>query len=296
MKVIAAVDASAASEDVLSEIAIRRWPDGTRFEVLTIADTGQLSMGEAVVEELQVTAREVAQRAADRLAAAGFQAIARTQWGDPKTAILDYAADGVADWIVIGAHTSLIDGFLLGSVAKALIRQAPCPVEIVRRSEWRKDKDPGKRILLATDGSEASELAARSIASRPWSKGTQVRVFSAVELSISTLQAFEPPMVHSQAVEEMRVQALLSAEAAIGRAREILESADVTVSEALSVLFEKPAKVIIDEARDWGTDMIVVGSHGRRGWSRLWLGSVCEAVAMHAKCCVEVVRQTPSPA
>ena len=49
----------------------------------------------------------------------------------------------------------------------------------------------------------------------------------------------------------MRVKVLLSAETAIGTAREILEAADLTVSEALSVLFEKPAKVIIDEAKDW---------------------------------------------
>ena len=141
MKVIAAVDAFAASEDVLSEIVTRTWPEGTRFEVVTVADTGHLSTGEAVADELQATAREVAQRAADRLAGAGLHATACPQWGDPKTAILDYAADGAADWIVIGAHTSLIDGFLLGSVAKALIRHAPCPVEIVRPSEWRKDRD-----------------------------------------------------------------------------------------------------------------------------------------------------------
>lgn len=241
-------------------------------------------------------AREVAYRAAARLAAAGFHTTACPQWGDPKTVILSYAGDGAADSIVTGAHTSRIDGFLLGSVAKTLIRQAPFPVEIMRPSEWRKDDDAGKRILLATDGSEASAEAARSVASRPWPAGTQVCILSSVELSISTLQAFEPPVVHSEAVEEMRADALLRAQGAIRRAHEILAGADVSVSESLSVLLEKPAKVILDEARQRGADLIVMGSHGRRGWNRLWLGSVSEAVAMHAKCCVEVVRpQHPKP-
>jgi nucleotide-binding universal stress UspA family protein len=40
----------------------------------------------------------------------------------------------------------------------------------------------------------------------------------------------------------------------------------------------------------WGADLIVVGSHGRRGVDRYLMGSVSEAVALHAHCSVEVVR------
>ena len=47
---------------------------------------------------------------------------------------------------------------------------------------------------------------------------------------------------------------------------------------------------IIDSAAAWGADLIVVGSHGRSGISRLLLGSVAEFVARHAKCSVEIVR------
>jgi len=38
-------------------------------------------------------------------------------------------------------------------------------------------------------------------------------------------------------------------------------------------------------------DLIVMGSHGRRGLDRLVMGSASESVAMHAHCSVEVVRQ-----
>ncbi|HET8674534.1 MAG TPA: universal stress protein, partial [Blastocatellia bacterium] len=51
-----------------------------------------------------------------------------------------------------------------------------------------------------------------------------------------------------------------------------------------------PKYTITDEADDWGADLIVVGSHGYRGLTRLWLGSVSQTVASHAKCSVEIVR------
>jgi nucleotide-binding universal stress UspA family protein len=52
-----------------------------------------------------------------------------------------------------------------------------------------------------------------------------------------------------------------------------------------------PAReVILGEAEALGADLIVVGSHGRGFWKRLLLGSVSQAVATHAACSVEIVR------
>jgi len=50
--------------------------------------------------------------------------------------------------------------------------------------------------------------------------------------------------------------------------------------------------LILQQANEWGADLIVVGSHGRRGLSRFLLGSVSEAVALYAACSVEIIRQT----
>ena len=47
---------------------------------------------------------------------------------------------------------------------------------------------------------------------------------------------------------------------------------------------------IIDYAAAWPADLIVIGSHGRRGLDRFLLGSVSEGVVRHAPCSVEVVR------
>jgi nucleotide-binding universal stress UspA family protein len=52
-----------------------------------------------------------------------------------------------------------------------------------------------------------------------------------------------------------------------------------------------PRSVILDEAKEWDADLIVVGSHGYTGIKRLLLGSVAQSVVSHAPCSVEVVRQ-----
>ncbi len=52
----------------------------------------------------------------------------------------------------------------------------------------------------------------------------------------------------------------------------------------------KPAEEIVRIARDWGADLIVLGSHGRSGLKRALLGSVAEGVLRGAHCAVLVVR------
>jgi nucleotide-binding universal stress UspA family protein len=52
-----------------------------------------------------------------------------------------------------------------------------------------------------------------------------------------------------------------------------------------------PRTEIVDEATEWRADLIVVGSHGHTGLTRLLLGSVAQAVVAHAPCSVEVVRR-----
>ena len=54
-----------------------------------------------------------------------------------------------------------------------------------------------------------------------------------------------------------------------------------------------PKSKIINAAEAWGADLIVLGSHGRKGLQRFLLGSVSETDMRHAHCSVEIVRLPP---
>jgi nucleotide-binding universal stress UspA family protein len=84
------------------------------------------------------------------------------------------------------------------------------------------------------------------------------------------------------------------AEAAVKDAVERIESGKTSRLEITTKIISGSAReMILDEAERWDADLIVLGSHGYRGWRRFLLGSVSHAVATHAHCSVEIVRQKP---
>ncbi len=290
MKVLVAVDHSAASQAVVQAVAARTWPPKTCVEVLNVVEPVHLWTTSQTVQEAGRESVALIQAAAQELAARGLEASSVSLPGDPKRVILDRALESNADFIFVGSQAvSPVTRFLLGNVGSAVVRHAPCSVEIVRAHEGQV---PGiRKILLATDGSEFSERAARSIAQRPWPAGTEIVALSVVELVLGTAQAWlEPPYIDSAELEPLREEAMKRAQNAVGAAVEILSKAFPKVQESISVLLDGPKNVIIDEAGKIGADLIVVGSHGHRGIERFMLGSVSEAVALHAHCSVEVIR------
>jgi nucleotide-binding universal stress UspA family protein len=62
------------------------------------------------------------------------------------------------------------------------------------------------------------------------------------------------------------------------------------VSVTTKVMEGSPKDMIVEEAQDWGADLIVLGSHGYGRVRRVLLGSVASAVVAEAPCSVQVVR------
>jgi nucleotide-binding universal stress UspA family protein len=61
--------------------------------------------------------------------------------------------------------------------------------------------------------------------------------------------------------------------------------------QATAVVAEGEARTaILDQAEKWRPDLILLGSHGRRGLDRFLLGSVSEGIARHARCSVQIAR------
>jgi len=143
------------------------------------------------------------------------------------------------------------------------------------------------KILLAIDDSPYSSEAVRAVAARPWPPGTTVRVLSAVE-------QIPPPAAElwydaGGDLERARQELTKRAEQLTARVAESLAASGLKAAPV--VRQGDPRSVIVDEAKEWGADLIVLGSHGYTGLKRLLLGSVAQSVVSHAPCSVEVVRQ-----
>ena len=291
MKILLAIDASAASEAAVNHVASRPWPAGATVEVLSVVEPSHIVQVPELVETVKQRTEQMVVRAAEQLRRSGKEAAPMVLCGDPKSVIVDRAGHTSADFVVLGSHGYTgVTRFLLGGVASAVVRFSPCSVEVVRSPGAEKTSRLGMRVLLATDGSDFSVIAACSVAQRPWPAGTEIRILSVVDLVVPMLQPPDPLLPHSAAMEKLRSEAMRRAQGAIAAAEQILADAGLRTSTAVSVLLASPKSIIPDEAAHWGADLIVVGSHGRRGISRFMLGSVSEAVAAHAHCSVEVIR------
>jgi nucleotide-binding universal stress UspA family protein len=145
------------------------------------------------------------------------------------------------------------------------------------------------RILLAIDGSSFSDVAVREVASKPWPARAEVRIISVVEPPLlPTIETWVPPDNYLEALEK----------AGEDQARLIVaNAADLILKEqgdklrlTGEIVRGHPKHAILEDAESWEADLIVVGSHGYRGLTKFWLGSVSQAVASHAKCSVLIVR------
>jgi nucleotide-binding universal stress UspA family protein len=154
------------------------------------------------------------------------------------------------------------------------------------------------KILLATDGSECSMAAVRSVAGRPWPSGSQIRLISVIPiiLAVGASHPLPPFYLPSDVFETLQNQARSRAEEAVERGHQILREAQIEPVKTGFLPIGDARQVILEEAKDWGADLIVVGSHGYHGIDKLMLGSVSESVAIHAHCSVEVIRRDQSHA
>jgi nucleotide-binding universal stress UspA family protein len=295
MKILLAIDFSAPSEAVIQEVSMRLWPPDTVVIVLTVVDlfalTSSVGYLEPFVKNENDAARAMVEAVAERLESKGIETVIQVVEGYPAISIVEQATTWNVDFVFVGSHGhGGLARLFLGSVAKEVVRSAPCSVEIVRDSGEKPRTDGARRILIATDGSKHSETATQSVAQRSWPAATQVRILSVAELMIPLS---DPWFVAGSVVEEVREQNVKTAQQAIATAVATITAAGLPAEGVM--LTGNPKARILDEAREWGADILVVGSHGRRGLTRLLMGSVSEAIALHAGCSVEVIRSPEMP-
>lgn len=152
------------------------------------------------------------------------------------------------------------------------------------------------KILIATDGSDYSKAAVEEccrIVIQP--ENANVLIVSAYEDAhpISAEPFALSAEYYQKLVEVVREQSQTFVEEAKNTIRDRFPEAEFEISTEL--LAGSPAQQIVERAKDWKADLIVVGSHGRGFWGRL-LGSVSDGVVHHAPCSVLVVRKPETSA
>jgi len=286
-RIVVGVDGSAHARQALrfalAEAALR----GARVDVvgswevppLAATGVGMIPAFDLLRAELGDSAREVLAReladAAD--AAAGVEVEQRVTQGDAAGVLVETAAG--AELLVVGSRgRGGVTGTVLGSVSRACLHHAPCPVAVVH------DAGPTERsrIVVGIDGSPGASAALE------WAYA-EARLRN---VGVYAVCAYDEPwgiaslgMSSAAAVAELRTA--LAAEAA-----GTLEAAQAAAPEGVGVTGEAvqgeagPALV----SASHGSALLVVGSRGRGGFKSLLLGSVSQYCAAQAHGVVVVVR------
>lgn len=135
-----------------------------------------------------------------------------------------------------------------------------------------------QRILIAVDGGPISVHAVEIGVHLACSLGTEVAFIHAIDPGLT----YSPGLTPDQLIAE----AERDAKAMIAGFKSL--APDLAALELIRI--GKPAHEILAAAKEWPASVIVIGSHGRSGISRVLMGSVAEAVMRHAPCPALVVR------
>jgi nucleotide-binding universal stress UspA family protein len=148
------------------------------------------------------------------------------------------------------------------------------------------------KVLLPTDGSEFSKAAIKKCCKLfDKSEKTEIRIISAVEPAITSAEPYAISAEYTLARDTTATE----------RANEVVAQAKAEVHKSFPDLVARfgvttkvvngsPMHAIVEEAENWGADLIIMGSHGYSFWQRSLLGSVSDFVVHHAPCSVLVVR------
>jgi nucleotide-binding universal stress UspA family protein len=194
----------------------------------------------------------------------------------PAAFVLDSAAAVKADLIAVGTHDhSRMTEVFAGSVSHRIVLHATVPTLIVKGKAR-----PVTRVLMAVEGSEDATRLRKWLTSHPFKNPVAVTILSVVP---SLEMVNEQLMVKLKSWSEQNTQ---YAEQVVYDTSQTLAGPHFTVSTMVRT--GDPATVVCEVGNSH--DLIVIGSHGRKGFDRFLLGSVSHGIVHRANTSVLVVR------
>jgi nucleotide-binding universal stress UspA family protein len=241
--------------------------------------------GAVILASVQARARE-----------AGVDAVTCALEGEPAEQLLARARDEQCTLIVMGTHgREGLEHVLIGSTTEAVLRGSAIPVLTVRASTKIATGEHRcfARIVAGIDDSEPSDAAIAAVAAMPVEDRREV-VFCSVADGEDLPGGRGYYWADVQEAVRDHARVVVDRAVALSRARGIAAEG--------AVLDGQTCKALIEAAAVRDADLIVVGSHGRRGLRRFFLGSVAECVVRRSTVPVLVARSAaayaaaPNPA
>jgi len=142
------------------------------------------------------------------------------------------------------------------------------------------------RILIAIDGSPTSDRALQEAIALTKDQKAQLRLIHVIDKApmvrdyADWIEGDEIDKIFTEAGQKIMEDGLAQAKAA----------GITATTTLLQTMAERVANVIVDEAKRWPADLIIVGTHGRHGVGHFFLGSVAEGVTRSASLPVLLIR------
>lgn len=147
-----------------------------------------------------------------------------------------------------------------------------------------------KKILVPLDGSAEAEHALKPARSLAKAFQAELRLVTVEEMPDQPAPS-EWELTLGTFLDKRREEVQQNLE----RLAETFRVEDLQVSTSVLPL-GPPVMRILEEARESKVDLIVLFSHGRRGLSRVFMGSVAERLTRNAPCPVMIIHHLPEPA
>ena len=144
-----------------------------------------------------------------------------------------------------------------------------------------------KKILVPIDGSDTSALGLSEAIKLAMNQGSAIRLVHIVDEYVLDY-AYSPGLYATNVIETMRA----TGQSVLDKATAVVKESGVPVESVLLETIGGPAAdLIVGQAKSWPADLIVIGTHGRRGLRRLAMGSDAEQVLRAAPVPVLLIRR-----
>ena len=304
MKILLATDCSDNANAAVDFLLQFPFPEQCTITLLTVidgrlfVDVGAFELSDdqyQVLHDTSDSVREEAQQSLDsvveRVTRNGWTVETMVRSGYVAGEILTVAEEREVDLVMLGSHgTSGYRRFMLGSVATRLLDYAPCSVLIVKQA-MQESPTPATdvsvedwRVLLAYDDSGPARKAVSVCASLPFDERDEITMLTV----ITVIHAFRQDI--RQQMNTIWQQKIIAAKASLENAVATLQGSLPNVSSRMRE-GDNSAHEVIEEATESGSNLIMLGSKGKKAIKRFLLGSMTSHVARHAPCSVWVVRE-----